>query len=159
MTLCVVVDCGCHFGASCVIRDRHHNCQCIFNCTGSPFSPVCVTGGRGSQNYTYPNNCTVQQTACENQTELMVLYDGPCRNACINVTCGYGEECIVKKGRPHCTCWRNCSVTTEKVCGSDGITYHNECVLSAKSCLRASNVTLAHVGACHPSPMGKTNSL
>lgn len=156
--MCMVVECDCLFGASCVIKDRQRTCQCTFNCTQSPLSPVCVTGGEdGRNNNTYPNNCTVLRTACENQTELIALHDGPCQAVCDTVRCGYGEECIVKKRRPRCVCQRICSKTVQKVCGTDGKTYPNNCVLAAKACRRASNVTVAHAGACKPLPVGAVN--
>lgn len=56
----------------------------------------------------------------------------------------------MKEDGPHCVCQSNCSTREKNVCGSDGVTYRNECELLAKSCLRASNVTLSYAGACKP---------
>ncbi|OWY95131.1 protease inhibitor Epi10, partial [Phytophthora megakarya] len=45
-----------------------------------------------------------------------------------------------------------CDNNYKPVCGSDGITYTNECTLGITSCNQETNVTMAHEGACASTP-------
>lgn len=60
-----------------------------------------------------------------------------------------GSYCeIVPNGNAFCKCEQNCEKRLSHVCGSDGITYENECTLKRESCLANSQISVTHVGIC-----------
>ncbi len=60
-----------------------------------------------------------------------------------------GSYCdIDDDGKAECKCEVKCDKVLNFVCGSNGITYENECVLRRESCLRNQRITVLHVGRC-----------
>lgn len=47
-----------------------------------------------------------------------------------------------------CGCYRRCSKTFDPVCGSDQVTYPNECILKMVSCEQRSLITVQRKGIC-----------
>ena len=51
-------------------------------------------------------------------------------------------------GKATCRCKLMCRLDTEPVCGSDGETYANECVMKSESCLSKKLIEVQHKGRC-----------
>ena len=70
---------------------------------------------------------------------------------CKATRCPYYSICL-----PHpnselgykCVCPSGCSKAISQVCGSDGRTYDNECVMQQESCSSKTMITLVKLGTC-----------
>ncbi|XP_061718665.1 serine protease inhibitor dipetalogastin-like [Cydia pomonella] len=85
------------------------SCICTFE-----YKPVC-----GMDGTTYPSKCAL---GCEKSRNpnLVKLHDGPCETETVTE-----EVKVAKPILPTCTCTRN----FEPICGTDGVTYSNMCLL------------------------------
>ncbi|XP_043909824.1 follistatin-related protein 3 [Protopterus annectens] len=73
----------------------------------------------------------------------------PCKESCEGIDCGVGKVCRVKYGRAHCVCAPDCStLPKKKVCGSDGITYKDECSLMMAKCRGQPDLEVMYQGEC-----------
>ena len=67
------------------------------------------------------------------------------------VKCPGDSYCFLKQNGLHecrCPSEDECPSTGEKVCGSDGITYDNECKLKAAACRSGGGLVLKKEGSC-----------
>jgi len=114
------------------------------------FAPVC-----GSDGETYPNSCVLQQTACSApELNLFEVADGECsavelkfagnRHTDPNTTPTTEQFAFpVMKQRPMI-----CNRMYAPVCGSNGVTYSNECMMDVDSFERNLDITKLHDGEC-----------
>ena len=69
----------------------------------------------------------------------------PCRG----IKCKFYSQCTVfGNGTAACVCPSFCGRVHAPVCGSNGKTYANECLMKVESCLTQKLVTIVHAGNC-----------
>ena len=71
---------------------------------------------------------------------------------CTQITCDAGRMCKMHHGKPRCICRRNmdCSSMFSPVCGSDGRSYNNECIMKATSCRHGFHIDKVKDSGCLP---------
>ena len=72
----------------------------------------------------------------------------PTMDPCFDQTCTYHGECIVDHGLPKCVCPSNCPNTSAPVCGSNGVTYENDCAMRRASCNGQLTITIVSRARC-----------
>ncbi|XP_028414136.1 agrin-like isoform X6 [Dendronephthya gigantea] len=113
--------------ARCQPKTETKHKSCAIRCPRKRLPPVC-----GSDGKTYPNYCILKETACRLGQNITFVHTGPCRTE--PKTCAF--PCPRKRLPP--------------VCGSDGKTYPNYCILREKACKLGQDITFIHKGPCKP---------
>ena len=109
--------------------------QCALICP-AVFAPVC-----GSDGVTYPNECNLRAIFCRENRAVGKITPGECSSHKQKRS----EESIDEDN----DCIRYCAALLRQVCGTDGITYNNECYLKAHACrTNDSNLKIDHFGSC-----------
>ncbi|XP_042215091.1 agrin-like [Homarus americanus] len=134
---CKGVECG-EFGQCRVDAEGFGRCSCPTNCSQALGGEVC-----GSNGETYASECHLQVAACSTQQHLSVTHKGNC-DLCLDVHCKYRARC--EGGR--CICPTDCPDKKEPVCGSDRITYSNECVMRKVACEKNEDMNYLFFGEC-----------
>lgn len=70
---------------------------------------------------------------------------------CAGVQCKEPKKCMAdSRGNAQCVCpdERECPVTVNTVCGSDGKTYLNDCAMKSKACFKEMPVYVVRDGYC-----------
>ncbi|NXO13306.1 AGRIN protein, partial [Oriolus oriolus] len=105
----------------------------------------CRTGITGMKCNQCPNGSKLGTAGCEK--------DPSAPRSCEELRCEFGASCVEVNGFAHCECPSPlCSeANTTKVCGSDGVTYGDQCQLLTIACRQGQHITVKHVGQCHES--------
>ncbi|ODN03364.1 Agrin [Orchesella cincta] len=143
--------CGqrCLFGSRCVASaDGHYaTCECPTSCPNYGDSddsqPVC-----GSNGVNYKNKCELDREACRLGRNITVRYEGKC-DPCEDILCTSPQVCHLDEGRRAvCRCSEVCTMDFNPVCGSDGKTYANECVMRQEGCRSRRDLRIIYRGKC-----------
>lgn len=70
------------------------------------------------------------------------------RDACSNIVCRAGRECVLTNGIGRCQCVSSCPDSFAPVCGTDGNPYDNHCLLHRHACLTEAKIGIQHKGFC-----------
>eukprot|EP00090_Calanus_glacialis_P009747 TRINITY_DN18146_c0_g1_i1.p1 TRINITY_DN18146_c0_g1~~TRINITY_DN18146_c0_g1_i1.p1 ORF type:complete len:300 (+),score=69.35 TRINITY_DN18146_c0_g1_i1:195-1094(+) len=60
---------------------------------------------------------------------------------CQDIECSPGRECVSLGGAPTCVCRDDCPDHWKPVCGSDGVSYDNHCLLHKAACDSGKHIT------------------
>ena len=99
---------------------------CPFN-----YDPVCGDNGE-----TYANECQFGVAKCNGEVNE-IAFEGDCETSI-----------EILPTNPIANCYIICPEIYEPVCGSNGETYGNECLLDAAKCLEGDEIEFVHDGAC-----------
>jgi coxsackievirus/adenovirus receptor len=105
------------------IRSDNKCSDCNIRCLRN-LKPVC-----GSDGETYSNECVMRTTACKQRKAIVKVYDGECRYKKLN-------------------CVFPCTMILKPVCGNDGESYSNECMMRGAACQQGKAITAVHDGNC-----------
>ncbi|XP_026571551.1 agrin [Pseudonaja textilis] len=125
----------CQFGAICEAETGR--CVCPTECVASS-QLVCGTDGN-----TYGSECELHVQSCIQQVSIEVAAQGSCK-ACGATVCSFGAKCM----DGHCLCPPCEQQPLSRVCGSNGVTYSNECELRLAACQQKEELEVEKRGPC-----------
>ncbi|KAJ9583858.1 hypothetical protein L9F63_021797, partial [Diploptera punctata] len=135
----------CQFGEECKVdKFGIAQCECPQQCE-PVMRPVCGQDGR-----TYESLCELTRTSCTTKKNIRIKTSrvtggaAPCRTH----QCDYGAKCVERGNLPVCEC-PVCPAEFDPVCGSDGISYGNECKLRLEACQHHRDIVLLYKGLCN----------
>uniref|UniRef100_A0A665WYM2 Agrin n=1 Tax=Echeneis naucrates TaxID=173247 RepID=A0A665WYM2_ECHNA len=99
----------------------------------------CKTGVKGMKCNMCPDGSRMGMNGCP---------EAP--TSCEELVCNFGASCIELNGQAHCECPSpDCDEKNKtKVCGSDGVTYADQCQLRTIACRQDKDITVEHFGQC-----------
>uniref|UniRef100_A0A8C7Y6W6 Agrin n=1 Tax=Oryzias sinensis TaxID=183150 RepID=A0A8C7Y6W6_9TELE len=102
----------------------------------------CKTAVKGLKCNVCPDGSKMGMNGCDSGPEAP--------GSCADLVCGFGATCIVVNGQAHCECPSpDCHIKNKtKVCGSDGVTYADQCHLKTIACRQDKDILVAHTGQC-----------
>ncbi|XP_036738492.2 agrin isoform X2 [Manis pentadactyla] len=139
----------CSFGSTCArsADGQTATCLCPATCPGAPEGPVC-----GSDGADYPGECQLLRHACARQENIFKKFNGPC-DPCQGASSDMSRICRVnpRSRRPEILLRpEGCSPQLAPVCGDDGVTYDNDCVMGRSGAARGLLLQKVHSGQCQP---------
>ncbi|XP_064446268.1 agrin isoform X5 [Mirounga angustirostris] len=139
----------CSFGSTCVRSADGHTatCLCPATCQGPPDGPVC-----GSDGADYPSECQLLRHACARQENVFKKFDGPC-DPCQGARGDLSRVCRVnpRTRRPEMLLRpESCPPRHAPVCGDDGVTYDNDCIMGRTGAARGLLLQKVRSGRCQP---------
>ncbi|XP_077168348.1 agrin isoform X5 [Paroedura picta] len=137
----------CSFGSTCARSTDGQSAKCICpsSCSGVPENTVCGSDGKD-----YRSECHLNRHACDKQENVFKKFDGPC-DPCRSTHNDMNRVCRVNPRtrraellpRPE-----SCPLKREPVCGDDGVTYENECVMVRSGAVRGMEIQKVRPGPC-----------
>ncbi|XP_037096037.1 agrin isoform X3 [Syngnathus acus] len=102
----------------------------------------CKAGVKGMKCNMCPDGSKMGMNGCDKGPEAP--------NSCDELVCSFGASCTEVNGQAHCECPSpDCDERNKtKVCGSDGVTYADQCQLRTIACRQDKDVTVQHLGQC-----------
>ncbi|XP_077371201.1 agrin isoform X10 [Festucalex cinctus] len=102
----------------------------------------CKAGVKGMKCNVCPDGSKMGMNGCDKGPEAP--------NSCAELNCNFGASCIELNGQAHCECPSpDCDEQNKtKVCGSDGVTYADQCQLRTIACRQDKAVIVQHFGQC-----------
>uniref|UniRef100_UPI004038D3BE agrin-like n=1 Tax=Callospermophilus lateralis TaxID=76772 RepID=UPI004038D3BE len=139
----------CSFGSTCVpsTNGQTASCLCPTTCRGAPEGTVC-----GSDGMDYPGECQLLRQACACQENIFRKFDGPC-DPCQGAHADTNRVCRVNPHtrRPEMLLRpETCPPWHLPVCGDDGVTYANDCVMGRSGAIRGLLLQKVRSGQCQP---------
>ncbi|XP_051915635.1 agrin isoform X8 [Hippocampus zosterae] len=102
----------------------------------------CKVGVKGMKCNVCPDGSKMGMNGCDKGPEAP--------NSCDELLCSFGASCFEVNGQAHCECPSpDCDERNKtKVCGSDGVTYGDQCQLRTIACRQDKDITVQHFGQC-----------
>ncbi|XP_068186942.1 agrin isoform X2 [Antennarius striatus] len=102
----------------------------------------CKMGVKGMKCNVCPDGSKMGMNGCDKDVEAPT--------SCEDLVCSFGASCIEVNGQAHCECPSpDCDEKKQsKVCGSDGVTYADQCQLRTIACRQDKDITVQHFGQC-----------
>ncbi|XP_034447566.1 agrin isoform X10 [Hippoglossus hippoglossus] len=102
----------------------------------------CKTGVKGMKCNVCPDGSKMGMNGCDKGPEAPT--------SCEELVCSFGASCIEVNDQAHCECPSpDCDEKNKsKVCGSDGVTYADQCQLRTIACRQDKDITVQHFGQC-----------
>eukprot|EP01134_Creolimax_fragrantissima_P003042 CFRG3042T1 len=126
-----------------IVDKVEHTVNCPSVCA-LDYRPVCASDGN-----TYPNLCAMKRGACMKGIELSVISEGKCQESeekQDDNSAGNFKE------HDNTACLKPCPRDYHPVCGTDGKTYANSCILEVTACKSNVDINVAHQGKCTAPP-------
>ncbi|KAG9332758.1 hypothetical protein JZ751_014857 [Albula glossodonta] len=102
----------------------------------------CKTGVKGMKCNVCPDGSKMGMSGCDKGPDA--------QTSCEEMDCQFGASCVEVNGQAHCECPSpDCGEKNKtKVCGSDGVTYADQCQLMTIACRQDKHISVKHQGQC-----------